>query len=276
MAVKSPSPSGYVRKHDGGWFDRMLPYLAGFQATQLGERNVFVARVAEETGLAVNTTRRALGMLSFLSEQGVDLATMRARPAILAIEAVSKVHRLNVALGADLLKKLLAGEGTVLSFRAEADRIAAKLNRVETSSGERVRLSDVAVANLPKIAGFVNAQFFDRPLMPAMVVDVDGFRLAIFAIVAQSPTTRLANAPLLIEGTVLRSVVTCSRTVVCSEIALDELAKTARSMRPEFADRLEIKPASIENDLSTEDQRTLFRQRVRENLRYRDSGNTGR
>lgn len=276
MAVKPPSRPGRIRKHDGGWFDRMLPYLAGFRATRLGERNAFVGKVAEETGLAVNTTRRALGMLSFLEEQGVDLKSMRARPAILAIEAVSKAHRLNVASGADLLKKLLAGEGTVLSFRAEADRIAAKLKRIEVSAGEPARLSEVVMANLPKNGAFYNVQFFDRPLMPAVVVSMENFRLAAFAIAAQSPTTKLANAPLLIEGTVLRSVVTCSRTVVCSEIALDELSKTARQMRHEFPTRLEIRFASVENDLATADQREALTLLIREHLRYRDGEITGR
>lgn len=276
MAVKSPSRFGRARKHDGGWFDRMLPYLAAFGATQLGERNAFVAKVAEETGLAVNTTRRALGMLSFLDKQGVDLKAMRARPAILAIEAVSKAHRLNVELGTDLLTKLLAGEGTVLSFRAEANRIAAKLNRIEVSAGERARLSEVVMANLPSKGDFWDVQFFDRPLMPAVVVHIGDFKLAAFAIAAQSPTTKLANAPLLIEGTVLRSVVTCSKTIVCSEIALDELSKTARQIQLEFPDRLEIRLAPVENDIATEDQREAMTLRIREHLRYRSGEILGR
>lgn len=276
MVVKPPSSQSHIRRHDGGWFDRMLPYLSDFLATKPGERNAYVARVAEETELATNTTRRALGMLAFLAEQGVDLKTMRARPAILSIEAVSKVNRLNHALAADLLRKLLADEGTVASFRAEADRIVARLNRVEAPALERVRLSEVAMANLPTTVAATTVQFFDRPLMPAMVVDVDDFRLAVFAIVAQSPTTRLANAPLLIEGTVLRSLVTCSKTVVCSEIALDELSKTARQMRDEFHGRLEIMQAVVENDVTTDEQRTHFRRRLRENLAYRDQGSTGR
>lgn len=270
MDVNPSSSSARIRKHDGGWFDRMMPFLAGFIATKLGERNAYVRRVAEQEGLAANTTRRALGMLAFLAEQGVDLTTMRARPAIMSIEAVSKVARFNTVIASDLLRKLLAGEGTVASFRADADRIVANLGRGESSELEHVRLSDMAMANLPPSGEFSGVQFFDRPLMPTMVIDFWRYRLAVFAIKAQSPTAKLANAPLLIEGTVLRSVLICSKTVVCSEIALKELSSTERMIRGEFPGRLEIRRVSIENDITSAEQRSSFTEGLREMYRYRD------
>ncbi|KQK30448.1 hypothetical protein ACXIUS_04340 [Bosea thiooxidans] len=264
MIVKPPSPAaGFVRRHDGGWFDRVLPYLPGFLETQLGERNAYVARVADETGQAANTARRALGALAYLKEQGVDLEAMRARPAIMSIEAISRVERHNTGLAADLLRKLLAGEGTVATYRAEAERIMADIERARPLPRERLLLSDVVVANLPLRRDFLSIQWFDnRPLMPTIMVDLGVFRLVVFVVAAHSPVTKLANASLLIEGTVLRSLVSCSKTVVCSEIALDELSKTAKSMRPDLAAQLDIRLVSIANDLSTEGERALLRQRI--------------
>lgn len=257
------------RPNDGSWLDRTLAYYPSYKVTRFGDRKAFIARMAGETGQAENTVRRALAALSYLDERGVDLGSVGHRPAIMAIEAVARVGRIDVEREAELLRRLLAGEGTVLEFRRIAEKLAADHRSPKIGSLDRARLSDVLLDHLPGFETFPSfaIQISDRPLMPLAVVDCGHHRLAVFSVTTMTPILTEANAQRLIEGAVLRSVVTCTQTVVCSEVQLGELGKTHAEMKPLFKRTLTIEPFGVENDLTGSIAQDAFKTRYAQQKR---------
>ncbi|MBD3849409.1 hypothetical protein IED13_27230 [Bosea sp. SSUT16] len=252
MAVNSsPARRVFTKAEDGNWIDRTLPFLEGFRTAPFGQQRAVIQELAALTGQAENTARRALVALQYLDDKGVDLANLHVRPPVMSIEAVLRVGKRQAGLEDDLLQKLLRGEGTAAEFREAADRLLADL-AVHKGGVSRVRkLSDIVIDHITP-SSFVVPKF-RQPLgprpRPYVVVDIDKFRLVIFRVTGKEPALAKAIGYRLLEASVLQAVVTGSRTIVCSDIPLDDL-EAIRGDMGEWQDRLLIERCSLEDDIA--------------------------
>lgn len=243
MAVNSsPARRVFIKDKDGNWLDRALPFLERFRTAAFGEQRGVIKELAALTGQAENTARRMLVALQYLHDKGVSLTTMYARPPVMAIEAVLRVGKRQAGLEDDLLAKLLRGQGTAAEIRAEADRLLADLaERQKPITARTELLTDVILGSLiPDPHHEPKLWVPNDPLpRPSAVVDVGAFRLSVFAVTGREPFLAKAFGYRLLEASVLKAVVTSSRTVVCSEIPLNDLKKIREEMTVEPG-RLEI------------------------------------
>lgn len=240
----------FAKTKDGNWLDRALPFLERFRTAPFGEQRGVIKELAALTGQAENTARRMLVALQYLYDKGVDLPTMSARPPVMSIEAVLRVGKRQAGLEDDLLRKLLRDEGTAADFRKEADRLLGTL-AVRTPITDRVeKLSRLILGSIipdPEHRPQFWAPTGSQP-RPCVVVDVGSFRLSVFTVTGREPYLAKAIGYRLLEAAVLKAVVTSSRTVVCSEIPLDDLKKIRAEMRAE-QDNFEIEQCVLEDDL---------------------------
>lgn len=268
--MKSRQMPSSERSVDGSWLGRTLPAYADYKKTATGQRHTLYDRVAHETGLAANTVRRALSALAYLERKGVDLGSLSSGPPIMAIEAAARVGRIDVVAEASMLRRVLAGEGTVLEFRAEAERILAARAEPKSVSAPTVLLSH---AITDALGGNYRIERVERsredPLRPiVLVITSDNGRFgpsfAVFGFQASSSILREPNAQLLIEGTVLRSVVMGYRVVVYHDSALAELEKTVSMMSEDMSHSITFERGLLVDDLT--DDEAVVRLKLRNEL----------
>lgn len=121
-APETVAPKPRVRKSlsrpHGAWYREILPHFAEYRRIAPADRPRFVRDIATELGLAENSARRQFTGLLYLAERGIDPATLSDDPpALLAIEAVARLARLDPAKEAKALEELRKGEATIDKLR---------------------------------------------------------------------------------------------------------------------------------------------------------------
>lgn len=248
---KTPRPHG-------SWFGEALEHLDDFRATPPDRRVSFAQKLGRTLGIAGNTAWRQLAALTYLADRGVDLSAVCEKPpALMAIEAVARLGRLDPDAEAQMIPVLLKG-GKGTNYFREA---------VETAKSPRENLlpvrnlSDVLFEAVddsyrvnplesPDEAPEISIQFpAFNPLRPLVAVDLRGQKYAFFRVDCAHPITREARYQLLIEGAVLRALVTSQRVTVCTNLGLPDLEETARAMREDLRARLDIRHCDLAIDL---------------------------
>jgi hypothetical protein len=255
--------------------ERILPFLEGYADTAYKQRGKFVANVANELGQAENTVQRQLSALQYLSGHGVDVAALAERrpPPLLAVESVARVAKVDRSAEIDLLKRLLAGRDTVDFFVAAAKAARQKPDHDPKEALPTIALSSLLKAHLfpqgykdPKgvegeVVGFGFGISFPgqgrvrhkSPLPSAIIDQGQARRTAILVADCAGAAVQDPAFQLLIEGSALRSLVTCDRVVVCANLALQELERTVKVMKKEHRDRLHMIKCNVAFDLKPED-----------------------
>jgi hypothetical protein len=215
---KSPRPHG-------SWFGDALEHLDAFRATLPEERVAFVEKLGLSLGIAGKTMWRQLAALGYLADKGADLAALReGPPALMSIEAVARLGRLDPNAEAEMMQYLLQGGKTTSFFRDVVESVKSsppddRRLRRNLSDVLREEIDDdvypenpLAPSNPP---AEVSVQFpAFNPLRPLVIVNLRGSIYPFFRVDRAHPITREPRFQLLIEGAVLRSLVTSERVVV--------------------------------------------------------------
>ncbi len=256
----------------GVWIERALTYFDDYKLLSRGQRAAFIAKVSEEIGQSKNNTWRQFAALQYLSGKGVDLRELAGKPlALMSIEAVARIGRIEPARESTLFREMLEGHGTIEHFRKEVEK-AERERQSNVRAGDNVanmKLSFLLEKYVARHDCWPNSRFqiqfpVSGPLWPLVVVDHlygHGYddshqerrqariRTVFFRVDHAAPIALAPQFQALIEGKVLRSLVTCDQVIVCTNMALSELDKTIRQMRPEIAVRLVIEHCDVEVDI---------------------------
>lgn len=250
------------RHRTDNWLRDALPHYRTYQSVALGHRSAFFTRLSSETGLAQNTLRRQMAALAYLESKRLDLETLiDVCPPVMAIEAVARIGKVNTAGERKNLDRLLARHGTVGEFLAEAKRFEASASK-KFDQLPRVKLSTILSRDLfskpellrPQEPGEGSWAQFDFHLWfvtgPYLTVDQGPGGVVDIIIADHKGTPPTARTAEQIELSVLRSLATNDRTILCTDFEVGQLDETLLRMKPELRQKLFVWRCTVDLDLS--------------------------
>lgn len=257
-----PAPKS---KTEPNWIALSLPFFEEFQATTRSSRTAFLQRISDKVGKAPNTVYRQFQALAYLASKGVDLSQLALHyPPLMSVEAIARVGKEDPQQEADLLHRLLKGEGSVRSFRDAAmfknrqRRPLNALHRVTLSQLLRAHLFAQSgyqdlVATSPVLGpGFSIAPLHERHQRSALVIN-QGFprkQTAILIADVRDPLSHEPDFDILFEATILRSVVICDRVIVVTNMTLPSFDSTLAVMKPELRAIIHIERCDLDIDVT--------------------------
>ncbi|MGO4171765.1 hypothetical protein [Bosea sp. TAF32] len=236
-------------KGSANWISLSLPFWKEFQTTPRPFRAELLDRISKKVGKAPNTVYRQLVALTYLLSKGLDLDQLALNyPPLMSVEAIARVGKKDPRREDELLRRLLAGEGSVASFRSAADDLFRPSSPHEVA--HQVTLSQILQAYLfPQSArdspnanraslgpGFSIAPLHEPHQQSSLVVrqGFPGRRTAILIADSRDPLSHARDFDALFEATVLRAVVTCDHVIVVKNLRLTSFERTFSAMKPEF------------------------------------------
>ncbi len=230
-----------VRSH-GAWIRNASVHYRKFQRVADGQRNAFFKDLAAQTGHSTNTLRRQLSALGYLVSMGVEIETIEVQPALMSVEAVARAGRLDAMAEARLLRELLKGQGNREYFRGQAAAIEeARWTRPLPDAGEIDLPSLLAKHIEGDVSGAKTVIAYSAsPLEPYAFVETPEGRVDIYRVSHQDPRIRIPHFRLLLLASVLASLVSVHQVIVCTDIALIELADLQEQLRLEIRSRLTV------------------------------------
>ncbi|GAU82888.1 hypothetical protein BIWAKO_02811 [Bosea sp. BIWAKO-01] len=249
------------RHRTDNWLRDALPHYRTYQTIGQGYRSAFFTQLSGDTGLAENTLRRQMAALAYLESKRLDLETLiDICPPVMAIEAVARIGKVSAAGERKNLDRLLAGHGTVAEYLAEAKRFEASASKPPDLL-PRVKLSEILSRDLfskaelrrPQEPGEGSWAEFDFQLWfvsgPYLTVDQGPGRVVDIIVADHKGAPTSARIAEQIELTVLRSLVTNDRTILCIDMEFGQLDETLRRMKPELREKLFVWRCTVDLDL---------------------------
>lgn len=230
-----------VRSH-GAWIRNASVHYRKFQRVADGQRNAFFKDLAAQTGHSVNTLRRQLSALGYLVAMGVEIETIKAQPALMSVEAVARAGRLDAMAEVRLLRELLEGQGNREYFRGQAAAIEeARWTSPLPNAGE-IDLAELKATHVDGefTAGDTVIAHAASPLEPYISIATSKGRVDIYRVSHEDPRIRIPHFRLLFLASVLGSLVSVHQVIVCTDIALMELADLQDQLRLEIRSRLTV------------------------------------
>lgn len=241
-----PAPKS---KGNANWIELALPFWEEFKVTPRSHRAHLLDIISKETGKAPNTVYRQLVALAYLQSKGLDLNQLaRNHPPLMSVEAIARVGKKDPRQEAELLSRLLAGQGSVASFRSSSDSYFS--SSPHDVVAHHVPLSQVLQAYLfPQTTrksddteraslgpGFSIAPLHERHQRSSFIVHqgLPTRQTAILIADDRDPLTHARDFDVLFEATILRAVVICDHVVVVKNIRLASFERTLSAMKPDL------------------------------------------
>lgn len=241
-----PAPKS---KGNANWIELALPFWEEFKATPRPYRTALLRRISNQVGKAPNTVYRQLAALSYLQSKGLDLNQLALNyPPLMSVEAIARVGKKDPRREDEFLSRLLAGQGSVATFRNLADVYFTSSSPHDVA--HRVKLSQILQAyllpqsrqtNQDSDQGRLGPGFSIAPLheghQQSSFIVHQGFpsrQTAILIADDRDPLTHARDFDILFEATILRSIVICDHVVVVKNMRLASFERTFSAMKPEL------------------------------------------
>ena len=244
----------------GEWIDRVRSYFDEYD--KKGRNPDFLHDLALDSGRPYNALWREFRAYAYLLDKNVDPSTWRNPQALMAVEAVMRLGKVDPAAESHMLAELISGGGSVRMFK-DAARRAQGQTPAPTYSGNsgyagreslvatsKVTLTSVLVQWLSRHPSKILIQFPQDATSPlACVVRQGESRIAV--IVADKDRAALQGLAFerAIEIATAVAAQTCDEVILCSNIGLPAVERALEDMPPEAQSRVHFYRSPLEIDV---------------------------